>query len=368
MHYDDEPGPSYTQHSPALPSPTLAEPSQPARQRTRTSSIPPNTNTQPPSGSVPVIFSSPAQASPGRLTRERARDAAARAQASLSHKPVQDESNAVNVPIPVASKKGRAARKIASNSTRAVDPMVLQPRMTRARSRSVDPTAAENAQKASTKAKGKKKAISLAPLGEEDDDLVASDHGVAIVIPDDNTVHSVSGNSAQTGVEEDAVDDILNEDDKDDIEESEDDAQTRRVLENPTGKSATADDQETNEDSDEELARRLQDEPRPPLLPKSKPAQLESPAKIDLATVHVLPANRKQQQPPLVTPLTRRTRAGRTAAKQAAAAPILTRQRKVFPSPGTKASEVMDRWDEASKREEYQPPLGTKARELRQRR
>ena len=319
MHYNDEPGPSYTQQSPAPPSPTLVEhPPQPVRRRTRTRTVPPNA--QPPPTSAPTLFVPPVQASPGPITRERARDAAVRAQVSPSHGPAQGTSNAANVPVPTALPKGRAARKIASNS------MAFQPRMVV-------------------------------------NDLAASDPGM--VIPDDGVVPSVSGNSVQTGAEEDAVNDILNEDD---IEESVDDAQTRQALEHPRGNSATADDQATNdEDSDEELVKRLQDKPHPRISPKSNPLPSESPVKqspkIDLATVRS--ANRKQQ-PLVTTPLTRRTRAGRTAAKQAAAA-LLTTQHKAFPSPGTKASEVRDQWDEALKREEYQPPLGTKARELRQR-
>lgn len=255
--------------------------------------------------------------------------------------------------------------------------MASQPRLTRAMSRSVDPTAAAEVQKPTSKAKGKRKDVSLAPLGEED--AMADDNvevsGFGELIPDDIVGPSVSGVSAHTGADEDAVDEILKEDDdKEDIEESADDAQTRRALENPTGNSATADDQESDdEDSDEEFARRMQDRPRTQASPKARPQlQPETTAKpspkIDLANIRSRPTTRKQQ-PLISTPLTRRTRAGRAAAKQAAAAasPVLTGQREAFPSPGTRASEVREQWNEASRREEYQPPVGTKARELKQR-
>lgn len=412
MDYEpaNEAGPSNTNRSssPALqpPSPTLvatapARMPPPPRSKPRAAPLASSQATAVAPSSQPQVL-----VSPGRVTRERERDAAARLQANaippqpqaVQNPPKKPSSKVVARSKPGSSSTaGQAAMKTTINSKpdrqRFADPALASEstrvsnevrvpyyRVTRSKSKSLEPMIATDADKT----KQGKKVVedkSLVPV-IEDENIAGENIGehvetLEVEIP---SIASTGSGIGQSHAEEEAVDELLNEEasavhdedeDKDELaaHESEDDAQTRRALQNEL----PANDSDDTDESDEELARGLQDKPKPQGVMRLK-AQFNpsvkgssgytrSPSTADIAGTNRRPSQSNLGGNPLriasvatTTPINARTRAARAALAKA--------PQPTFPSPGTKARVLREQMDEQLKRANYQPPLGTRAHEL----
>jgi hypothetical protein len=220
---------------------------------------------------LPQPPSTPRQKPTPRLTREQARDAIVRSQASASPSMYQHPS----VPAHSAS---AAATNVGE---------------TRSRSSSVE--LIHDIQDASGKGKGEKKKVTLGPLIED------SDHGEGDENEQIDNVNATTG----TNNEEDEVDQLLEEEQSgtndadmgdEEEDEPEDDAQIRNALENPGGL-MDVDEEDEESESEDDLAR-LQ---KSALKTKAGPRRKSS-------TSTSAPAPRRYQPSPQVQP-TRRTTA-----------------------------------------------------------
>ena len=340
MQYD-EPGPSNTQRSPSLvlpSSPTVAHHNHAGPYRAPPA---PTQDTMVMSTQATLIATQPQP-----ITRP------AQTQTQTKANPPQNLSNTTAVrqeqPVP-STGGGRAARKTVPKrvpNTAAVVPsapvqMEQRPlRITRARSRSVDPNVAS---KAKDKGKGKGKQIpALRPVFE--DPAVGRDEGI-----------SQSGLTGETYEEEDAVDHLLIEASM----EPEDDAQIRRVLENPDqlGKEETEED-EDDEDEDE-LDRLVKARAaKEKATSRSKPAVSANPLR---PGTNINRSTGSSTGNPLTnthTPITGQSTRTATAAVEMAL-------ESNFPSPGSRARAVREKMERESRKAQYEPPEGTRAHKAR---
>lgn len=331
MHYDDDyadqAGPSNTQRTPTPESswnplaPTLAPPSARAAQDKISNTT--QGRDAPPSRS------------------QASQEPSASARALLAAPPMASTSGTISNPLVVT----KAARKKVG---RASAPVPTTTRVTRARSKSLEPTAhpANTAQ-----GKGKGRASALATVAEDhdnDNDTFEDDVG----IPSVGASHAAI--SGYTNDEEDAVDELLNEDASAMVKgtEPEDDAQIRRALQE-------ADEEEQEEEQERvfnpggldkfvDRHRRLRSSRAPSAAPSYQPL-------FDVQNAMAL--SRSSVAPQALNPLTtpaphRRTRSSRG---------VIPVSETAFPSPGTRAKVVKEQKESESRRTPYEPPKGTRA-------